>query len=120
MMKFRLSKTFKFDAAHKLVDYDGACANLHGHTYKLIVTVEGTPDETGMVMDLFDLKKIVSEKIVSKMDHCFLNDLYSQPTVENMAKDIFSKLENEFKKTKVNLFSIRLYEGEGSYVEVFT
>jgi 6-pyruvoyltetrahydropterin/6-carboxytetrahydropterin synthase len=119
-MKFRLSKTFKFDAAHRLIDYDGSFANLHGHTYKLVVTVEGVPDETGMVIDLFDLKKIVNDKIVSKMDHHYLNDLYEQPTVENMAKDIFLKLEKEFEKTKVKLFSIKLYEGEGSYIEVFS
>lgn len=117
-MKFKLSKTFKFDAAHKLIDYDGACANIHGHTYKLVVTVEGMPDETGMLIDLFELKRIVTEKIIIKVDHCFLNDLYIQPTVENMAEDIFLKLEKEFEKTNVKLFSIKLYEGEGSYVEV--
>lgn len=118
-MKMKLSRTFKFDAAHKLVNYSGVCGRIHGHTYTLVVTVEGKPDENGMIIDFFDMKKIVQEKVIEKLDHTYLNDFYEQPTVENMAADIFETLEREFEKTSATLYSVKLYEGEKSSVEVF-
>ncbi len=119
-MKMRLSRTFKFDAAHKLVDYHGICARMHGHTYTLTVTVEGEPDERGMIIDFFDIKKIVEEKVIQLLDHNCLNDFYEQPTLENVADDIFQKLEKEFDKTNAILFSVKLCEGDKSCVEVFS
>ncbi|MBU7025974.1 MAG: 6-carboxytetrahydropterin synthase, partial [Theionarchaea archaeon] len=68
----RLSRTFKFDAAHKLVDYPGVCRRIHGHTYTLTVTVEGEPDDTGMIIDFFDIKKVVEETVITKVDHTYL------------------------------------------------
>ena len=52
-------KEFEFDAAHYLPEYNGKCERLHGHTYKLVVKVEGTPDKEGMVIDFIRLKNIV-------------------------------------------------------------
>ena len=118
-MKMRLSRTFKFDAAHKLVDYPGVCRRIHGHTYTLTVTVEGEPDDTGMIIDFFDIKKVVEETVIAKVDHTYLNDFYEQPTVENVAVDIFQKLEKAFEPYNAELYSVKLYEGEKSCVEVF-
>ncbi|MBU7019049.1 MAG: 6-carboxytetrahydropterin synthase QueD [Theionarchaea archaeon] len=115
----RLSREFKFDAAHNLVGYDGICAQIHGHTYTLTVTVEGEPDNTGMLMDFFHMKKIVEETVLSRVDHTYLNDLYDQPTVENVAKDMFERLDEAFKKTTVALYSVKVYEGPKCCVEVF-
>jgi 6-pyruvoyltetrahydropterin/6-carboxytetrahydropterin synthase len=65
-------KEFEFDAAHYLPEYNGKCERLHGHTYKLVVKVEGTPDKEGMVIDFIRLKNIVKEEVLSKLDHaCF-------------------------------------------------
>ena len=75
MSTIRITKRFSFEAGHALYGYDGKCKNLHGHSYKLSVTVIGTPitDKTnpkfGMVIDFTDLKRIVTEEIVDKFDH---------------------------------------------------
>ncbi len=119
-MKMRLSKTFTFDAAHKLIGYQGVCARVHGHTYTLVVTVEGEPDDTGMIIDFFDMKTIVKDTVITRLDHTYLNDFYDQPTVENVAADIFETLDEAFKKTNAHLYSVRLYEGDKSCVEVFS
>lgn len=73
----RLTKEFTFEAAHALEGYDGLCREIHGHSYRLFVTVKGTPcaDESnpkfGMVMDFGELKRIVNEQILSRLDHAF-------------------------------------------------
>ena len=59
-------KEFDFDAAHFLPNYNGKCEHLHGHTYKLVVKVEGTPDHEGMVLDFVRFKNLVKELVVSK------------------------------------------------------
>ena len=75
MSTIRITKRFSFEAGHALYGYDGKCKNLHGHSYKLSVTVVGSPitDKTnpkfGMVIDFTDLKRIVIEEIIDKFDH---------------------------------------------------
>ena len=70
MNKIRITKQFNFETGHALYGYDGACRNVHGHSYKLFVTVIGIPNEDagnvkyGMVIDFKDLKKIVNEEVV--------------------------------------------------------
>mgnify|MGYP001087225704 CR=1 FL=1 len=78
MTKIRLTKEFSFEAAHLLEGYDGACREIHGHSYRLFVTVKGCPadDDTnpkcGMVMDFGVLKSIVNEEVVSRFDHALV------------------------------------------------
>ena len=75
MKSIRITKQFSFETAHALHGYDGKCKNIHGHSYKLFVTVLGTPildpldPKYGMVMDFGDLKNIVKEEIVDVFDH---------------------------------------------------
>ena len=75
MHKIRITKQFTFETGHALYGYDGKCRNVHGHSYKLSVTVIGTPItdtsnvKLGMVIDFGDLKKIVKEEIVDPFDH---------------------------------------------------
>jgi 6-pyruvoyltetrahydropterin/6-carboxytetrahydropterin synthase len=75
MSKIRITKQFNFETGHALFGYDGKCKNVHGHSYKLSVTVIGTPItdpshvKLGMVIDFGDLKKIVKEEIVDVFDH---------------------------------------------------
>jgi 6-pyruvoyltetrahydropterin/6-carboxytetrahydropterin synthase len=75
MKKVRITKEFTFETGHALYGYDGKCRNVHGHSYKLAVTVIGTPiDELGhvkhgMVIDFGDLKEIIKEEIVEPFDH---------------------------------------------------
>ena len=98
-----ISREFTFDAAHKIVDYQGKCENLHGHTYKLIVTVQGELKRDGMVLDFSILKKIVEENIISVLDHKYLNELFEQPTTEIIAQWIFDKLSQAMKEYQCNL-----------------
>ena len=138
----RVSKQFNFEAAHALWNYNGKCKNIHGHTYKLFVTVTGkaidepgTP-KNGMVIDFGDLKKIVKTHIVDVYDHALiLNKKASfkrleinkqmferyiqteyQPTCENMVRNFALIIKKRLPK-KVKLHSVRLYETETSYAE---
>ena len=78
MNKIRLSRIFRFETAHALLGYDGACRHIHGHSYKLVVTIIGTPlqDEShpknGMVMDFGDLKKTVENAVIEPFYHALL------------------------------------------------
>lgn len=107
----QVSKEFTFDAAHFLTKYHGKCENLHGHTYRLRVTVEGEIQEDGMVVDFLEVKALVKEKILGKFDHRNLNDFFENPTAEFVAKYIWDEL-----KPALNLCEVRLWETENSFV----
>lgn len=109
----KLGRRFHFDAAHYILDTEEKrCEEPHGHTYSLEVVVEGEVRKGGMVMDFSDLKKVVNE-VIAKLDHKNLNDLFKNPTAENIAQWIFDQL-----KSKFNVVSVKLWEGEGKWVEV--
>ena len=144
MNKIRVTKQFNFESAHALWNYDGKCKNIHGHTYKLFVTVIGTPikddssHKLGMVIDFGDLKTIVKTQIVDVFDHAvilnkkapyknFINvpEMFErfiatdyQPTCENMVVH-FADIVKKYLPEDVQLFSVRLYETETSYAEWF-
>lgn len=110
-MKVSITKAFTFEAAHFLPDYEGPCANVHGHSYKLEVTVSGplgaAGNVQGMVMDFTDLKRAVDEAIISQWDHKSLNDVVSfRPTAENLATEAFNRL----KKAGLPVTRVRLWE----------
>jgi 6-pyruvoyltetrahydropterin/6-carboxytetrahydropterin synthase len=73
-----ITKEFSFEMAHALEDHDGACSRIHGHSYRLWVTVGGEPStdsdspKQGMVVDFGDLKQIVSREILTRFDHAFV------------------------------------------------
>lgn len=142
-MKLRITKEFTFEMAHALTHYDGLCRNIHGHSYKMSVTVEGKPQvdtespKVGMVMDFKELKNIVNETVIGKMDHTLIlseetdpeviNQLKNhyervvvlpcQPTTENLLM-IFADLILSALPDEVNLYSIRLQETEKSFAEL--
>ena len=145
MATIRITKQFSFETGHALYGYDGKCKNVHGHSYKLSVTVIGTPidDSTnvkfGMVIDFGDLKKIVKEEIVDQFDHATVfnqntphielaNELKSrdhhvilvdyQPTSENMVVDFANRITSRLPKN-IQLFSLKLQETETSFAEWF-
>ena len=109
-----VSKIFTFDSAHQLPNYKGSCERLHGHTFKLIVTLEGDVDKkTGMVFDFLELKRIVDEKVIAKLDHNYLNEIIKNPTCENILIWICEQLKSEQKLKKLTL-----YESEDSFCEL--
>lgn len=143
MTKIRITKQFSFETGHALYGYDGKCKNLHGHSYKLFVTVIGRPIEDknnvkyGMVIDFTDLKKIVKEEVVDVFDHATVfnkntphielaNELKErghhvilvdyQPTSEKMVIDFMRKIKSRLPEN-IELFSLRLQETDSSYAE---
>ena len=121
----KTTKSFTFDAAHFLPEHKGKCANMHGHTYRLEVTVvrdngtlgNGGSDE-GMVIDFTDLKAIVKAEVIDKMDHKVLNDVLPfRTTAENMAAYIFEVLTEKLQASGVIVDRIKLWETPDSYVE---
>lgn len=142
MSTIRITKVFRFEGAHALQNYDGKCRHIHGHSYRLFVTLKGTPlsdnssPKSGMVVDFGDLKKIVNKHIVDPFDHALLlrsdaplkdeiSSAYEnviildfQPTCENLAI-YFADLLRANLPAGTSLYSIRLYETPTSYVEWF-
>lgn len=139
----RITKKFTFETSHALYGYDGKCKNIHGHSYKLYVTIIGKPVndinhvKNGMVMDYGDLKKIVEKEIINEWDHSILLNKQSphikiantllnqnhkvclvdyQPTSENMLYHIAKKIKIRLPE-KVKLLSLKLYETETAYAE---
>ncbi len=141
----RLTKEFSFESAHALEGYDGACREIHGHSYRLFVTVKGEPidddanPKCGMVLDFGDLKRVVAEQIITPLDHSFvmrrtpraealaevMSSQFSnvilvdyQPTCENMLSDFAARIAPRLPEG-VTLHSIKLHETATSYAEWF-
>jgi len=115
-----ITKIFEFAAAHYLPFHEGKCKNLHGHGFKLEITVTGTikidGSATGMIMDFSLLKAIVEDIILKQLDHSNLNDVFENPTAEFMVKYIANKLDFAFNNV-VKIIKVRLWETSTSYVE---
>lgn len=109
--KVYVTKEFAFDAAHKLYDYNGKCANLHGHTYRLQVTVCGVPDaETGLLMDFSLIKMLVTDFVLCEVDHRNLTDVFLWPTTaENLCMWVWRTIEPLLPKGAA-LHEVRLWE----------
>ena len=141
----RITKIFTFETAHVLYNYDGKCKNMHGHSYKLFVTVKGKPindienPKNGMVVDFGDIKSIVKSEIVDVWDHAVLVNALSphkelgddleqrghkviycsfQPTCENMLYAIASKIKSKLPEG-ISLAYLKLHETENSYVREY-
>ena len=142
MGKVRVSKEFNFEMAHALWNYDGLCRHIHGHSYKLLITIIGEPIEhtgdqkLGMVLDFGDLKRAVKGPVVDFFDHSLVlnrdaenympeepNEMYEkvhlfdfQPTCENLVVYIAEKVE-PLLAAGIDLLSVRLYETPTSFAE---
>ncbi len=113
-MRTRVTRSFSFEAAHQLEWHTGACKNLHGHSYRLEVTVAGELDANGIVIDFSDLREVVERAVIGRFDHTFLNDLLPNPTAELIAADIWDRL----RAAHLELDRIVLWETENSRVEI--
>lgn len=107
-----VTKEFSFDAAHHLHNYEGKCKNLHGHTYRLVITVSGYVDEIGLVIDFGELKRIYREVIEDKLDHQYLNEVLPpmNTSAENMVVWMWEQLEVAFQRETADERGIRLEE----------
>jgi 6-pyruvoyltetrahydropterin/6-carboxytetrahydropterin synthase len=105
--RMRLDVEFRFAAAHRLPRYDGPCSRVHGHNYRLLVGVEGEVDPaSGMIADFGDIKRVVQEKVIERVDHRSLDEVLENPTAENIARWVFESLQGSLP----GLAEVRLYE----------
>lgn len=120
-MRTRVTRTFTFDAAHELPWHPGRCRRLHGHTYRLEVSVEGPVGSHGIVTDFSDLDTVVRREVIDRLDHSFLNETLDNPTAENVAADIWKRLEQSgLGSTSLHLARLRLWETPDSSVELLS
>ena len=117
MWRLHVDKTFS--AAHQLTKYSGPCENLHGHTWKIQIVVEGDElDEAGMLMDFRVLKDNL-QHFTDKFDHKFLNDLFEEsPTSEFISKYVFKAIQPQLPST-VTLKEVSIWESESSKATYF-
>ena len=131
MTKIRLTKEFSFEAAHLLEGYDGACREIHGHSYRLFVTVRGVPSDKeedpklGMVMDFGRLdhafvmrrtpaNEALGAALCARFDRVVWADY--QPTCENMLVDFAARIARRLPEG-VELYALKLHETATSYAE---
>jgi 6-pyruvoyltetrahydropterin/6-carboxytetrahydropterin synthase len=145
MSTIRVTKEFRFEAAHALTGYDGVCKNIHGHSYELSVTLTGNPDQqagsakNGMVIDFNDIKKIVKKNIIDLFDHSLIlrsdfakNELSKlgepfgnivlvdyQPTIENILIDFAGRIK-PLLPPGIQLFALKLRETANSFAEWYS
>lgn len=111
--KIFLGKKFKIDAAHHLENYEGKCANMHGHTWYIeIEIVAFCRDQSGIAIDFNEFTKDVNDKIIEKLDHNVINSVVENPSAENIAEWIFEKMDEDYQVSYV-----KVQEGEGGYAK---
>lgn len=114
-----VTKIFTFDSAHNLINYEGACKNLHGHTYKLEVTVSGKLNDRGMICDFNELSFLIKDNIISKLDHKYLNDVLDfNPTCEMMVKWMWDECKKIFVDKAYAIKKIVLWETSTSFATI--
>lgn len=130
-----ITKQFRFEAAHAILNYDGLCKNIHGHSYVLHVCISGKKDpETQMVVDFKFIKKVLEENFLNQVDHALMLNknnpgisamaayegkkywLNGEPTAENLLDTIAELIQTKFPEGIV-LKSLRLYETESSFAD---
>lgn len=133
MMK--ISKEFKWEMGHRLPFHSGKCKNIHGHTYKMRVEIEGDLDQNGMVMDYYDVSSVISP-LVDELDHSFivkdndseviefLDKLNSkkvvvpfETTAENITLYMLQKIKENITSDRIKKIKVRVYETEKTYAE---
>jgi 6-pyruvoyltetrahydropterin/6-carboxytetrahydropterin synthase len=133
----KIAKEFRWEMGHRLPEHFGKCKNIHGHSYKMIIELEGEVGDSGMVMDYYDLKKVINP-IVEKLDHSFMvydedKEIISflkkmeskmvvvdfQSTVENICKYFLNEVKKINLPENIKKVSIRINETADDYAESY-
>jgi 6-pyruvoyltetrahydropterin/6-carboxytetrahydropterin synthase len=131
----KIAKEFRWEMGHRLPEHFGLCKNIHGHSYKMIVEFEGELDKNQMVIDYYDVEKIVNP-VIEKLDHSFMVNIDDKPVLEFLekmnskkvvvdflatAENICLYLLNEIKKSElpsnISSVKVRVYETQFDYAE---
>ncbi|MBI1937461.1 MAG: 6-carboxytetrahydropterin synthase [Ignavibacteriales bacterium] len=132
----KIAKEFTWEMGHRLPFHEGKCKNLHGHSYKCMIELGGQSDTNGMILDYYDMKKII-EPILEELDHSFmvfggdkelieaLDKLNSkkivvdfQTTAENICIYLLDKIKSSNLPANINSLKVRVLETENTYAEV--
>lgn len=133
MMK--IAKEFRWEMGHRLSFHDGKCINLHGHSYKALIEIEGDKDNNGMVLDYYELKKWV-KPVIEELDHAFmvyeqdqqlvriLKEINSkhvivdfESTAENISEYLLNRILQNKAEYNIRKVKVRVYETENTYAE---
>jgi 6-pyruvoyltetrahydropterin/6-carboxytetrahydropterin synthase len=111
---FEVSVEQTFAAGHALRDYRGKCENVHGHNYRVLVTIQGPElDSIGLLVDFVELKKLMNS-VIDRLDHQFINDLAPfdaiNPSAENMAKYFYEEIAAGLGVSPVRVSEVKLWE----------
>ncbi|MCL4548338.1 MAG: 6-carboxytetrahydropterin synthase [Bacteroidetes bacterium] len=131
----KIAKEFTWEMGHRLTFHKGKCKNLHGHSYKCMVELTGEPDQNGMVLDYYDVKKII-EPLIEELDHSFmvfssdkeliqtLQKLKShyvivdfETTAENICNYLLDKIKLSNLPKNISGLKVRVFETENTYAE---
>ncbi len=142
LQKIRVTKEFRFEMAHALLNYEGPCKNIHGHSYILQVTFMGLPlnapglPKDGLVVDFKEIKELVQQEVIRDLDHALVINastadnlkkqlkeefekvitVHYQPTCENLLLEIKHRLQH-FVNDRCYLFSLKLFETSSCWAE---
>ena len=131
----KIAKEFRWEMGHRLPEHFGQCKNIHGHSYKMIVEFDGDLDKQGMVIDYYDVEKII-DPIIKKLDHSFMvnkNDTVVieflekmkskkvvvdfESTAENISKYLLGEISKAILPSNIKKLSVRIFETEDDYAE---
>jgi 6-pyruvoyltetrahydropterin/6-carboxytetrahydropterin synthase len=131
----KIAKEFRWEMGHRLPEHFDKCKNIHGHSYKMLIELEGDTQDNGMVMDYYDLKKVINP-LVESLDHAFLvykedeeiiNFLEKmkskkvvvdfQSTVENICKYFLKEIRKINFPPNISKVKVRVYESHDDYAE---
>jgi 6-pyruvoyltetrahydropterin/6-carboxytetrahydropterin synthase len=111
---FEVSVEQTFAAGHALRNYHGKCENVHGHNYRVLVTIQGPQlDSIGLLVDFVEVKKLMN-RVIDRLDHQFINDLAPfdtiNPSAENMAKFFYDEISNGLGAGAVRVWEVKIWE----------
>lgn len=131
----KIAKEFRWEMGHRLPEHFGLCKNIHGHSYKMIVEFEGELDKNQMVIDYYDVEKIINP-VIEKLDHSFMVNVNDKIVIEflekmnskkvvvgfnSTAENICGYLLSEIKKcllpSNISSIKVRVYETQFDYAE---
>ena len=105
----KIAKEFRWEMGHRLPEHFGLCKNIHGHSYKMIVEFEGELDKNQMVVDYYDVEKIINP-VIEKLDHAFMVNVNDKIVLEFLEKMNSKKVIVDFNSTAENICSYLLSE----------
>ncbi|MEP0861054.1 MAG: 6-carboxytetrahydropterin synthase [Ignavibacterium sp.] len=131
----KIAKEFRWEMGHRLPEHFGLCKNIHGHSYKMIVEFKGELNKDQMVIDYYDVEKIINP-IINQLDHAFMvntNDkivleflekmnskkvvVDFDATAENICKFLLSEISKSSLPENINSVKVRVYETQFDYAE---